>query len=98
MYINILLLIIFALGWFWFDSTRVREQALKICQRTCSQYQVQLLDHTVMIYQIKLVKTPYGLRLRRVYSFEFSGNGESRKSGSLVMLGMEVEYIILRNQ
>lgn len=83
------------LGWFWLDSTQTRELAIGICRTACEQHQVQLLDHTVALRHLKLRWPRQGLRLRRVYRFEFSEEGVSRRTGYLVMLGQELQEISL---
>ena len=40
-------------------------------------------------------RTPDGLRLRRVYSFDFSEGGVGRRSGYLVLVGLELEELSL---
>jgi hypothetical protein len=85
----IFLLLLF--GWFWLDCLRAREIAIEICKSACMARQVQLLDQTVALRRIGLAWRDEGVRLRRVYSFEFSEEGVGRRSGYLVMRGILLE-------
>jgi hypothetical protein len=88
---------IFAVGaviWFWSDSLRAREQALRVCGAACRQLEVQFLDQTVAVYKLGLARDPRGrLRLRRFYGFEFSIDGVDRYRGQAVLLGHALELL-----
>ncbi len=76
---------------YWWDTTRCNELALAHCRQLCRQQGVQLLDGTIVRQRIWLRRTPHGgLQLCRLYSFEFSGDNESREYGYVVMLGHQV--------
>ena len=79
------------LGWFWLDSMRAREIATEICKTACKQRELQFLDQTVALRRLGLAWRSEGLRLRRVYRFDFSEEGVGRRSGYLVMRGMALE-------
>ena len=79
------------LGWFWLDTMRAREIATEICKTACRQRELQFLDQTVALRRLGLAWPPEGLRLRRVYRFDFSEEGVGRRSGYLVMRGMTLE-------
>ena len=91
------LLTVFALGvvvWFWSDSLRAREQALRVCAAACRQTDVQLLDQTVAVYRLGVGRDGRGrLRLRRFYGFEFSMDGADRYRGHAVLLGHALELL-----
>ena len=92
------LLAIFALliiGWFWLDSLRAREIATEICRTTCRQRDLQFLDQTVALDHLQLQRTFAGLRWRRSYRFDFSEEGIGRRSGYLVLVGLDLETIHL---
>lgn len=76
---------------YWWDTMRCNELALEHCRQLCQREQVQLLDSTIVRQRIWLRRTPTGgLQLCRLYSFEFTGDSESREFGYVVMLGREV--------
>ncbi len=81
------------LGWFWWDSLKVREQAIKLALHACQDAQVQLLDHTVALKKIWLGRNRRGrVALLRFYEFEFSSTGTERRKGRVVVLGMVQQY------
>lgn len=81
------------IGWFWLDSLRAREIALAICKRACEGEDLQLLDQTVALRRLGLSWQAEGLRLRRVYRFDFSEEGVGRRSGHLVLRGIQLEVL-----
>lgn len=88
------LVVLFALcllGWFWLDSIKVRELGLRAARAACEREGVQFLDDTVSIRSVGFGRDEDGrLSLRRVYDFEYSGSGDDRQRGSVMLLGGEV--------
>ena len=94
----ILLAILAALAWFWFDSLRARELALRSGARACADINVQFLDQSVSVDQLRLGRDARGqLTFRRVFSFDFSDNGADRRRGKIVILGRYVQSITLES-
>jgi hypothetical protein len=90
------LLAIAALGWLWYDSMRARERAVAVGQAACARDRLQFLDETVECTSVRPARNAAGrLVLRRVYRFEFSDDGSSRRAGSIVMLSAEVESLTM---
>jgi Protein of unknown function (DUF3301) len=90
------LLLLAALGWFWFDSLRALEIARKAGKRACDDAEVQFLDDTVAGTALKLARGKSGRRvLRRIYRFEFSETGNTRLEGQLILLGDRVESVTM---
>src|SRR4030066_1744843 len=90
------LLLLAALGWFWFDSLRALEIARMACKRACSDANVQFLDDTVANIALALVRDKSGRRvLRRTYRFEFSETGNTRLEGHLILLGDKIESVTM---
>jgi hypothetical protein len=80
----------------WVDSLRSRERALGAGRDACARYGLQLLDDTVSIAGLGMARDAGGmLRLRRTYQFEFSDTGNNRRSGSIIMLGAELQDLQL---
>lgn len=79
------------LGWFWLDSLRAREIATEICKVACDRRGLQFLDQTVALRRLGLAWRAEGLRMRRVYRFDFSEEGVGRRSGYIVMRGLALE-------
>ncbi len=91
---SITLLLLAALIWLWFDSMRARERALALGKRACERDGLMFLDETVECVALGFARNADGrLALRRTYGFEFSDTGNNRRSGSIVMLGGEVESL-----
>jgi hypothetical protein len=90
------LLLLAALGWFWFDSLRALEIARQAGKRACNDADVMFLDDTVAGIALALVRDNSGRRvLRRTYRFEFSDTGDSRLEGQLIVLGDRIESVIM---
>ena len=91
---SITLLLLAAFIWLWFDSMRARERALALGKRACERDGLMFLDETVECVALGFARNADGhLTLRRTYGFEFSDTGNNRRSGSIVMLGGEVESL-----
>jgi hypothetical protein len=89
------ILVLLLLGWFWLDSLRAREMAVGICRAACERRDLQFLDQTVALRHLGVRRTPDGLRLRRVYRFDFSEEGIGRRTGYLALVGLDLEEISL---
>jgi hypothetical protein len=90
------LMLLAALGWFWFDSVRTLEIARNAGKRACNDAKVQFLDDTVASIALALVRDNSGRRmLRRTYRFEFSDTGDSRLEGRLTVLGDKIESVTM---
>jgi hypothetical protein len=90
------LLLLAALGWFWFDSLRALEVARNIGKHACSDANVQFLDDTVASIALVLARDKSGRRvLRRTYRFEFSETGNTRLEGRLILLGDKIESVTM---
>jgi hypothetical protein len=94
--VNILLLLLL-LGlfiWLWQNSLRAWESAREASSLACQRYGVQLLDDTVALQRLWLRRDRNGrLRTERIYHFEFTDTGTTRRLGRLVMVGQGVEEV-----
>ena len=90
-------IIVFAfIAWFWWGATRAREIAVAAASAACQRNNVQFLDQTVVMRQMKLQRDERGgLRIARMYSFEFSSNSRDREAGYTVMLGTRLVRVHL---
>ena len=83
-------------AFFWADSLRARESAVKAGRSACSRYDLQFLDETVSFARLRLARDESGqVRIARTYTFEFSDTGNNRRQGAIVMLGGEVQDLHL---
>ena len=88
-----------AVVWLWLDSLKAREAGIRAAKLACEEEQLQFLDDTVVIRSLRPARDDDGqLKLRRVYAFEYSDNGDNRRPGSVTLLGQQVEYLHIRPQ
>jgi hypothetical protein len=88
-----LLVAVLVLGLLWLDSARAREFANILAQRYCEHRGLQFLDQTVALARVGIRWTSNGLRIRRMYRFDFSLEGSGRHTGHILMLGTSLETI-----
>jgi hypothetical protein len=90
------LLLLGAGGCLWLDSLKARESAVAATKAACESEDLLLLDDTVAIERLGVGRDGQGgLRIRRVYGFEYSDTGNDRSAGSIVLLGHRVLVIKL---
>ena len=97
MSVEVLFLVVCAaLAAFWYDSMRAREAALDSARRATEAADCQLLDATVSLETLRPARDAGGmLRLRRVYRFEFSDDGQRRMEGRVTLHGSRPQRIEL---
>lgn len=85
-----------AVAWYWYDTNLARETAMMAARRACQRHGQQLLDETVVLTRVRPRRDHSGrVRWQRHYSFEFSGDGEQRRSGEVSLLGRRITGLIL---
>lgn len=96
-WINFLVLVLVAaLGWYWFDSLRALEIARNMGKQICLDANVQFLDDTVARISLALARNKNGHRVfRRIYRFEFSETGNTRLEGQIILLGEQIESVAM---
>ncbi|MDR2838662.1 MAG: DUF3301 domain-containing protein [Azonexus sp.] len=88
-----------ALIGFWLDTLKAREAGSRAARQACAEEGLQFLDDSVVGQSLRPARDSNGqLRLRRVYRFEYSDTGDNRRSGSVTLLGSEVEFVHIRPQ
>lgn len=81
-----------AVGWFWFDSMRVRERATAMARTICDRSDLQFLEATVALRRLRLIRGRAGhMLLARHYVFEYTEDGETRQQGFLLFHGLRME-------
>ena len=91
-------MIVFLIGlaWFWFDSVRAKEAAIRAAACACKEIQAQLLDQTVALKQLRIVRDIKGrIQLQRSYNFELSMDREARSFGRVFLLAQKVSSVQL---
>ena len=93
------ILTILAVGavlWFWWDGQRAKEAAVANARAACRRNGLQFLDETVHLQRLGLARDTRGqVRIRRYYRFEFSTEGDSRRTGGVQMLGPAAQRLHL---
>lgn len=93
---TLLLIVLVAIGWFWFDSLKAREAAIAAARAACESEGALLLDWTVANMLTKFARNENGrVQLRRTYAFEYTNTGNNRLRGSVALLGREVLLLSL---
>lgn len=79
-----------------YQALRVRELALQAARKACQNEGVQLLDDTVSIRRLSLSRDGNGRwRFWRQYRFEYSLDGEERRAGHVIMLGRQLQALVV---
>ena len=85
-----ILTLLAAVASFWWQSDKIKRLAIDFVQRRCAAEQLQLLDQTLVLSGLALVRNQLGnLVLKRHYQFEFTSTGEARHLGSITMYGLQ---------
>ncbi len=88
------IVIVVAIAWFWFDSLKAREVAVRAARTACESEGLLFLDDTVSSSGLKPSRDENGrFALQRAYDFEFSDTGNNRRPGSVVVLGRRVTLL-----
>ncbi len=88
---TISLLVLLVAVWFWLDSFKAREAAIRAARAACDAEHLLLLDDTVALGSLRPQRDELGrLCLRRVYHFEYSDTGDNRRNGYATLLGSEL--------
>ena len=86
------------LVWFWADSLRAREHALRASALACQRINMQLLDETVALRRLGLARNTDGRTVwRRTYRFEYTHDGTQRLRGSVIIRGRSIETVAIQS-
>jgi Protein of unknown function (DUF3301) len=78
------------------SAIRVRELAVQAVGRASAQDDFQLLDQSVHLQRVSLSRDETGRwRIWRQYRFDYSYDGVERRQGFVVMLGRQLQSIIV---
>ena len=85
-------------GWFVWDTWKARDHANDAMRAACAARGLLFLDDTVSLRSLRAVRDANGqLRLRRIYTFQYSGSGYDRRNGSLTLIGERVTSLVLQD-
>jgi len=82
----------------WLDGARAREIATAIGVEICNHRSYQFLDGSVVRSRIGLRWTSAGIRIRRMFRFDYSTNGDDRLPGYILLLGTKLETYQLSDE
>ncbi|AIF47282.1 DUF3301 domain-containing protein [Dyella japonica] len=91
----VLLLGLLAVVGLWLKLARGREQATQEARLQCRQHGLQLLDESVGLRGVRLLRQHGQLLLERCYTFEVSIDGNDREPGKLWLIGRTLSGISL---
>ena len=95
----VLLLVLVVVVALWLENRRVQEIAVARCRQACKTAGMQFLDDVAPNWGWRLTRDVRGtLRLRRIFTFEYSTPLGERRRGSLVMLGRTPVALELEGQ
>ncbi len=92
------ILFIGGLVWLWRDTVGAKEVARQSAGLACQRNGLQLLDDTVALGRLGLVRNAHGrLILRRTYRFEFNFQADpsARREGVVEVAGRQVTRVEL---
>ena len=79
---------------FWHSSLAARERANRVAEDACAGASVQMLDGTVSIHRLRLVRGEHApLAWHRTYVFEYTADGYQRQRGFVVLTGDIVDTV-----
>ncbi len=85
--------------WFWLDSMRAHEAAVKYCKQACENEGWVYLDQAVELKKIWPRRNARGrMQWRREYAFDYSTSGGDRQVGLVVMSGATVQQLTMMSR
>jgi hypothetical protein len=94
--VEITLLLLIAIGLYWYSTMKARERGLVIAKQFCTQMQMQLIDDTVYLSSLGIKRDSQGqLQIRRIYTFRYLDFENQIHQGTLILLGQRQESILL---
>jgi hypothetical protein len=79
---------------FWHSSLAARELANRVAAETCTNASVQMLDGTVAIHRLRLVRGGDApLAWQRIYVFDYTDDGYRRRQGFVVLTGDTLDSV-----
>ena len=85
-------ILLFCLWWYFIYQRKLAESARQYMQKYCEDHQLQFISIARSRTRLKF-DAKRGLYWQNHYGFEFSGDGESRYEGTLVLNGTKVQSV-----
>ncbi|MBF0193804.1 MAG: DUF3301 domain-containing protein [Magnetococcales bacterium] len=81
---------------FWHSTMQARERGLAITKQACSELGTKLLDDTIFLSHTSIKKdTKDQYQIRRIYIFRYLDIESNIHEGTLILLGVEQESLLL---
>jgi hypothetical protein len=91
-----MILVLLALVWLWHIGQSSRDKAVATARHTCLREGVQFLDGTAALQSIIPAWSRHeGPVLQRTYTFDYSEDGLSRRTGCIIMRNTRVITVLL---
>jgi hypothetical protein len=88
--------VLVAVTWYWWDTMQCKEIAKRAGQQACRNADVQFLDDTVAVKKLWLRRAENGrLQICRLFFFEFASDGEYRYQGRVVLTGKQIREVAM---
>ena len=88
------LVIVGLILWLWSINRRAQEIAKHTCSRICKNAQVELLDDTISLSKLRVIRNQQGkAAFQRTYYFDYTDLGHNRKTGTVIMLGYSIDFV-----
>jgi hypothetical protein len=86
-------------GLYFLSAIRVRELAVQAVTRAGKEDDYQILDQAVHIRRMSLSRDQQGRwHIWRQYRFDYSYDGVERRQGHVIMLGKQLEAVVVSDQ
>lgn len=81
---------------YWLRAMQAKELARHEGRKRCQGLGLMFLDDTVVLKKLRLSRDQSGrMAIWRQYQFEFSSDGSQRYRGEIMLLGKELEHIVM---
>ena len=88
-----MLLALGAVAGLWSWSVSGRERVIALVGEICAELGLQRLDDSVILSGLRLLRTPRGWRVGRIYRFEFTLDGSARYAGDVGLSGDQPAWV-----
>ncbi len=80
----------------WWTGSKAHELATAVARQACKQRQLQLLDQTTALTQLKPTRDIKGVFCwQRTYQFEFTDQGQFRDTGTVTLHGQKLKEVLI---
>lgn len=89
---------LFLLAAYWWRTSEQKTIAVQAARKYCRERGLQFLDDSLVFQKFRLERNLHQQRsLCRVYEFDYCPDGESRRTGEIVLSGYRILRVILQS-